>query len=198
MKKLLAILLILGMASMANAAMIVISVDGAIDVEEIGTVENPLVASTDVALDVSFVNPAGMAFFSAAEEGYYSLVCGPAGTISGGAYGTGGMGALVLIDPSIKTIPWGPATAPFPDVQGIHLNMFISTGTGVSDLVLYDGINFHCEGLGDVQIDLLKWSGDDFTISPTVIDSVYVHQVPEPMTMSLLSLGGLALLRRRR
>jgi hypothetical protein len=31
-----------------------------------------------------------------------------------------------------------------------------------------------------------------------ILDTVTIHQTPEPMTIGLLGLGGLALLRRRR
>jgi len=57
-------------------------------------------------------------------------------------------------------------------------------GIGVLDSKL-----FHCLGLGDVEIVLMN-------ASAVVIDSFIIHQVPEPVTIALLGLGGL-LLRRR-
>ena len=54
-------------------------------------------------------------------------------------------------------------------------------------------IEFHCTGEGEVQINL--WN----LAYSSMLDSVVIHQVevPEPMTMALLGLGGLFLRRRR-
>lgn len=65
------------------------------------------------------------------------------------------------------------------------------------DGVYLDNIIFHCEGIGDadillLQVDQLSWS---CTFPPK--DTVIVHQIPEPTTILLLGLGGLALLRRK-
>jgi hypothetical protein len=79
--------------------------------------------------------------------------------------------------------------------------------------VFMEGLIFHCEEETDVEIELVAFAdvtrlihdtegnviGSETVIpTGTIIDSITVHQVPEPMTMSLLGLGGLALLRRRR
>jgi hypothetical protein len=80
--------------------------------------------------------------------------------------------------------------------------------------ILMQGLLFHCEEPTDVTISLvaaglgitrLEYDAAKNVIGQTVIyapgtvmDSIIVHQIPEPMTMSLLGLGGLALLRRRR
>ncbi len=51
---------------------------------------------------------------------------------------------------------------------------------------------FHCDGEGDVLITLNDYNTNE------IIDSLLIHQVvPEPMTLSLLGLGGLFLRRRR-
>ena len=56
---------------------------------------------------------------------------------------------------------------------------------------LTDGIEFHCEGYpGDVLVTI---AGDDFGI----YDQLVIHQVPEPITFALLGLGGLFLRRRK-
>ena len=53
--------------------------------------------------------------------------------------------------------------------------------------------DFHCDGPGDVLITLNDYNTYE------VIDSLTIHQVdiPEPMTLSLLGLGGLFLRRRK-
>ncbi len=53
------------------------------------------------------------------------------------------------------------------------------------DGLLVDNIIFHCDALGDVQLALI---GDDFA---TVYDTQMIQQIPEPMTLLLLGLGGL-------
>ena len=65
-----------------------------------------------------------------------------------------------------------------------------------------DHILMHCDGLGDVIITLRDGTQGgtaqlaDFATPE--FGSITIHQIPEPMTMGLLGLGGLGLLRRRR
>jgi hypothetical protein len=56
-----------------------------------------------------------------------------------------------------------------------------------------DGLVLHCESyepIGDVTLTL-------FDVDLNVLDSQVIHQVPEPMTLALLGLGGLFLRRRK-
>jgi hypothetical protein len=59
--------------------------------------------------------------------------------------------------------------------------------------VLFDEIIFHCEDFIDATI--LLYTTQDY-VTYTLNDSVIIHQ-PEPMTVALLGLGGLFLRRRR-
>jgi hypothetical protein len=54
-------------------------------------------------------------------------------------------------------------------------------------------IGFHCLAVGDVVITLWgdAWDG------AAAIDTLTIHQVPEPITIGLLGLGGLFLRRRK-
>lgn len=53
-------------------------------------------------------------------------------------------------------------------------------------------LSFLCEDEGDVTIDLYAADGS------TIIDTILIHQeIPEPVTMALLGLGGLFLRRRK-
>ena len=53
-------------------------------------------------------------------------------------------------------------------------------------------IELHCEGEGDVIIDLYDALGG------TIIDTLVVHQIPEPATVGLLSFGGLFFRKRKK
>jgi hypothetical protein len=50
---------------------------------------------------------------------------------------------------------------------------------------------FHCEGEGDVTLILVDHETGE------VVDTQVIHQVPEPMSLALLGLGGLVLFRKR-
>jgi len=85
----------------------------------------------------------------------------------------------------------------YPNIQQIiewaamdTVEPFLVPGNGQA---LLDHIMFHCD-LGsppnDVKIILLDAEG-------TYLDQAIIHQVPEPMTLALLGLGGLLLRRRK-
>lgn len=62
---------------------------------------------------------------------------------------------------------------------------------------------FHCDGPGDVLLTFRNGTAfggtSDFSFGSVPIEGqILIHQIPEPMTLSLLGLGGLGLLRRRR
>ena len=94
---------------------------------------------------------------------------------------------LGIPDAGIFVIELGP-------ILGDNTIMFDVLIPG-STLNILDGvlgtIEFHCEGEGDVQ--LLLNDGDTMEL----LDSLIIHQIPEPMTMALLGLGGLFLRRRK-
>ena len=61
--------------------------------------------------------------------------------------------------------------------------------------LLVDNIDFHCTGLIDDQptdVTLMLFDG-----LGNLLDTQVIHQIPEPMTMVLLGLGGLFLRRRK-
>ena len=73
---------------------------------------------------------------------------------------------------------------------------FWSTDVVPAGGILVDGIAFHCEAEGDTVITLQEVTGS-WELGE-IYDTVTIHQISEPLTLSLLSLGGLDILRRRR
>ena len=205
MKKVLALVLVLGMASMASAAF---------QLSVHPTTQNPtwdpmdpldseitINISEELIIDVhtplnSFLQG------GAAEEGYYGVVAGPLGSLAGGqGQEIPGFPVGVLeYDMIVRDTPWGPDINP-ADLGGTYFSFFVFGGSAFAQtapIIVVDDILFHCEGEGDVEIQLIKTMGDDFTQPAEILDSVIIHQIPEPMTMALLGLGGMALIRRRR
>jgi hypothetical protein len=115
------------------------------------------------------------------------------------------------LDISSLTFPEGAWDFNYEDIrvvtEGKVYNIqesFGQTGTGVADGIAIDHILLHCDSPeGDVIVTIVDWvpagAGSlDYGGPVDVIGTVIVHQVPEPMTVALLGLGGLFLLRRRK
>ena len=84
-----------------------------------------------------------------------------------------------------------------PDENGVTGGVFFWGADIVpAGGVLADEILFHCEKEGDTTIILQELTA--YWELGEIYDTVVIHQIPEPMTMALLGLGGLGLLRRRR
>ena len=181
MKKLVALMLVFGMASMASAAL-QISVNGNMD--PIDTEIN-LLPSETIMLDVWTTT----AITPGVGEGYFAIYCVAAdGTISGGVN--------VSPEPSVIVQPYDM----FPPVAGVYAGITLATAAEIpAQSVILDEIMFHCEWQpNDVLIELIYDVGFPVYGVSQVVDSVIIHQIPEPATMALLSLGGLFLLRRRK
>ena len=195
MRKLLFLMLVLGVASMANATL-QISVNGVqepIDSEIIIPVEE--VPSGILTLDIW--TDADVGVF---EQLTWALVVtdNSIGTISGGVglpplngavwAGDAVDNAAIVLDP------------PYSGKAGTYLAGM--SGNPLAGDTMYDDFLFHCEGIGDATVEL--WSmvnsvplpGEAYVLT-TLLDTVTIHQVPEPMTMALLGLGGLFLRRRK-
>lgn len=185
MKKLLALLLVLGMASTASATL-QISVNG-----EQEPIESEIYLSQSETLTLDIWTDADIEQFGG---GSWMLVCDI---------------TMGTIDPGISVrdgYSYGdpPYTAQKPEIippeghEGIwgFYADFAGTSAGTT---LYDEIIFHCEyddPPHDVTIYLMD--APDGSPATTTYDMVVIHQVPEPMTVALLGLGGLFLLRRRK
>jgi hypothetical protein len=170
MKKLLVILTVLALATMANAA-IHISLDGNITIDEI-TID----PSDTITIDVYDDQAGGYV------DWMHYLDIGPIDnsvyTLSNARLGGGAGDYASFVQGTYNgyddiEITQADTSAPDPDPGAVFL------------------IDLHCEGSGDVYIYI--YDGGDFS----VIDSAVIHQTPEPMTIALLGLGGLLLRRRK-
>jgi hypothetical protein len=185
MKNLLAVMLVFGMASMASAMTLQISVEG--NPDPIDT-QIMLAPSETIRLDIH--SPDG---YVIGDDVYFSLVVDPAyGVITGGVV-TGGA-------PPDTGIYGYDALANGLSPGGVDDGMWGSVlniaGAPVAPGIYIDDIIFHCEALNyDTLVTL--WSTPDFATF-TMEDQLIIHNIPEPATMALLSLGGLFFLRRRK
>jgi hypothetical protein len=177
MRKLLILMLVFGLASLANAAVLELSVNGSTDGD--GNVTEITIEISDTLLIDVYSNtaaPAPDTFWFATSDNtkgeWYTetltvyAAMGNAGTVTGPYVYYGGdwwYGATNVFD---------PCTPPGPGV--------------------WVDVVFHCLAEGDVFIHLYDAGGT------TIEDSILIHQVPEPATIALLGLGSLFLLRRRK
>lgn len=174
MKKLLVLLLVLGVASSANAAL-------------------TLVSSAGNSLDptgVTFPNTTVISIYNDTEapgQGlltYLTIAAADPGSWAGTDVinvppALGGTNTYYgVVDPGIGLV----------DIWQSNLGVASTEDYGIGNLASFD---FMCTGEGDVTITMLA---DDLT---TVIDSIRIAQVPEPITFALLGLGGLFLRRRK-
>ena len=183
MKKVLALFLVLGLATVSSAA-IELGI-GQLGVREIG----PLQPSDEIIIVLG--DPQG----GPGVTNFLGIkVDGPGSFVLGDPVGSG---VVIHSPPVLEGAPgfagyFGPDQASsfgYNEIVGIDTAVPGVTANGAG---IWAEILFHCDGPGDVIIDLM-----DDTLG-VIIDTVIVHQIPEPMTMSLLALGGLGLIRRRR
>ncbi len=160
MKKLLIVLLVLGMASAANAALLL---DGPTTIDKGDTVTIGVVSdsATDEIAKLVF--------------GYVSE------------------GGFELSNPRSPIIPPPIPPIPTPDDTIEFELIFAQTPEPIPPGVWFE-VDLKCLKAGvDVFVELY-----DGSAPYPLIDSLTIHQIPEPMTLALLGLGGLFILRRRK
>jgi hypothetical protein len=182
MKKLVALMLVFGMVSVASAGL-QLSVNG--NPDPIDT-EIELLPSETLELDIWTDADIGMF----AGHLWMCVVKTTQGTITGGA---GTITASVVSGPAPSTGVIPPA-----GMEGRWGNVFNLESTPIAaGTIIVDSLIFHCETERlDAVVEL--WEVIEDVGTGVLYDSVIIHQIPEPATMALLSLGGLFLLRRRK
>jgi len=176
MKKLLVLTLVLGLAAAANAT-IQLSLDGAPAPDVIS-----IVPCTYIVIDITSTtaDPYGAYIgFDQAGGEWKNLGGGTPWRLHHDPGGESGGGATVVDQTSIGYPNWWLATA-------------IGTPTQLPLVTPGEHFQFdyHCLALGDVTIILQNFDGIEQ-------DRMLIHQIPEPVSMVLLGLGGLFLRRRK-
>jgi hypothetical protein len=185
MKKLLVVVSILGMASVASADLI-FTVDGEPQPDEIG-----VLPSDEITLDLHLADGEDILQYQL----MYQLSNEQAEFLIDGVvfpWASLAEGKINAWDQDGHIISW---------VEIAASNLF-SAVDGPLDLM--DGLVIHCLSTADVVLTVLvsentQINGQTIPID-TVMHTLTIHQsaIPEPTTLALLGLGGLSLLRRRR
>jgi hypothetical protein len=208
MKKVLVLMLVLGMVSLANATVVDVVKNGVGSQGHAGTSTDPLTVGETIGIKLVLnYHPAGSPSYDGYRLSSMNLdlhVSGPAN-----------FSAIVTTDGTIKSAYRNTGLSPWfntvPSAVGITQLMAtaltpISGATGKpTDLVW--GMTIACTGNGMVTVDLTLYGLSEYKPygdSPAWVAMVegdlgdlIIHQVPEPMTIALLGLGGLLLRRRR-
>ena len=189
MKKLLVLMLVLGLASVANAGL-QISVHGA----GISDPNNPIDSEITIAvsdhleLDIWTDLPIGP--FGGIP---WVLVCDTTlGDITGGQSIDVSTTVVGRSEDNDDVIPPAGLEGIWGTVLNTDFTRTIPAGTKLADL-----FDFHCLAVGDTVISLYQVIEGQQITEAELQDRVIIHQIPEPASMLLLGLGGLLLRRRK-
>ena len=184
MKKFLVLMLVLGMVSLANAAITDLSMSTTYD----GSV---LEAGDTFTIDI-YVS--SMYMFGLQNHNMALIVSdASAGSISGGT-AAAAVGAQDFIQ------IWDDMLSPgWAEDAGVAMVFAVVDGMYMQNTVVFDDIMFECLGKSDVTISWVTGvldASDQYVVGE-VLAELQVAQIPEPMTLALLGLGGLFLRRRK-
>jgi hypothetical protein len=182
MKKFLILMLVLGMASAANAML-------KISVTPVGGANPQAMLPSDYLL-LDIYTDTGLPLDDARD--YALIVATTCGTISGGVKRPllGNFAAITYTaQENAYGVPEGQDGGGFTSIAA---GQAIPVGN-----VLFDEILFHCESDNGLTVITLGALDLDWNWTGEIYDQVTVNQIPEPMTIMLLGLGGLLLRRRK-
>ena len=175
MRKLLILTVVLGMASMANAGLSLV-VGG---VESGGTIT---IAPTD-SIWIGIYDDTGGAQFSA----YLAIAEDGGADEAGGSWTSGNNVYSPPAIPGASNFYTG-YLSPYGDSWKLTNSLPITAMPGIGLQADYE---FHCDQLGNTAvIELTDLAG-------AMLDTLTINQIPEPITIALLGLGGLFLRRRK-
>ena len=172
MKKILVLMLVLGIASMATAGL-QLTVNGVVAEDS-----SIVMAPSDYAL-IGLYNDGSVP----KTVGYISIASGP-GSWTGGY--------AVYVPPATGSAYayayyYGPITG-----MGDTWILFDADAVpgNINGIGILADFEFHCDDFGDVTITYIDSAFG-------LMDTLVIHQIPEPITLALLGLGGLFLRRRK-
>ncbi len=169
MKKVLVLMLVFGFASMATAGLS-LWVNGAPSESS----DIYLISSDVIWIDVYNDGSVDQSF------GYISIQGGPGSWTGGYA-----MGPAATVSYAY-TYYYGP----YPGLGDTWVLIDAYADTSKNQVGIISSYEFHCDDLGDVTLNYV-----DSALG--LMDTLIIHQIPEPMTIGLLGLGGLFLRRRK-
>jgi hypothetical protein len=226
MKKLLVLMLVLGLASAASATVMdVVPVDVGLSAGRLGGMDDALEAGDVIGLKIVLNSNPYPGTTYPSYDGYIlssmdlSLDIVGNGSLDAGTYGkTGPQWKYNANLSPFGVVDDGDISNGLDQISGVALTPVQPPLTGsVGPVDVMWDLLLECTGGGDVLVDLgingvtqyAVWS-DATGAGPSVIPlseyldatdndlgDLVVHQVPEPMTIALLGLGGLLLRRRK-
>ncbi|MCK4291710.1 MAG: PEP-CTERM sorting domain-containing protein [Planctomycetes bacterium] len=123
----------------------------------------------------------------------WALVSYPSlATITGGVLGPDAYGGGIYSSP-VREIVGAPGDGQWGDFHSQN-DMYFGPG------LYLDNFLYSPQSVGDLTVSfwhLSEGTGSGYWDPYGVVDSIVIHQVPEPTTITLLALGGLLLRRRR-